>query len=107
MEECGLLLDESKMSYITTMNVRGTEHHYHNVGIFMVTFSFKIHPQFIQVKKEETRFENKEPHKNTDWQWMKWEEFLEKEPKFIPFKYFFQQGFRDLNKIKQAANMNL
>ena len=44
MEECGLLLDESKMSYITTMNVRGTEHHYHNVGIFMVTLSFKIHP---------------------------------------------------------------
>jgi hypothetical protein len=37
-----------------------------------------------------------EPEKNTDWQWMAWEDFKKQEKLFIPFKYFFEQGLSDL-----------
>ena len=43
LEECGSILDPAKIRYITTMNVRGVEFGYHNVGMFMLT----------QVKKDE------------------------------------------------------
>ena len=31
-----------------------------------------------------------EPDKNTDWRWVKWDEFLLLKPHFIPFKYFWE-----------------
>jgi hypothetical protein len=72
------------------MNVLFTEHDYHNVGIFM----------FVEVKKAEFEWRLMEPEKNTAWSWISWAEFLPLEPKFIPFKYFFEQGFSSLAKIK-------
>jgi hypothetical protein len=41
-----------------------------------------------------------EPEKNTAWSWIAWTDFVPLEPKFIPFKYFFEQGFSSLAKIK-------
>ena len=78
------------------MNVLYLEADYHNVGIFMLA----------KVKKDEFSFRNTEPDKCTDWRWVNWDTFLTFEPKFIPFKYFFDQGFSDLNKIKQQALIN-
>lgn len=46
-----------------------------------------------------------EPEKNTAWRWMKWSEFVELENLFIPFKYFFEKGFKDLEKIKKVAEV--
>ena len=38
-EECGIDIDRTKLRYVTTMNVRGVEFDYHNVGIFMVSIT--------------------------------------------------------------------
>jgi hypothetical protein len=62
------------------MNVLLTEHGYHNVGIGM----------FVFVRKEEYVWKTPEPEKNTEWVWMHWDEFMKQQPKFIPFKYFFE-----------------
>ena len=72
------------------MNVLLTEHDYHNVGIFM----------FAKVTKAEYEWQTLEPEKNTAWRWCAWDEFTKLEPKFIPFKYFFEQGYTTLDKIK-------
>ena len=41
---------------------------------------------------------NPEPEKHTDWGWVKWDELVSEpeEELFLPFKYFFEQGFKDL-----------
>ena len=36
-EECDAILDIKSLKYIATMNVRGVEFGYHNVGIFMIS----------------------------------------------------------------------
>ena len=46
-----------------------------------------------------------EPEKCTDWQWVNWNEFMAKEPLFIPFKYFVEQGFADLDKVKRQVGL--
>jgi hypothetical protein len=56
------------------------------------------------VKKDEFIPKHLEPEKNTAWDWIKWSEFSQKENLFIPFKYFFEQGYRDLEKIEAQAN---
>lgn len=76
------------------MNVLYLEAGYHNVGIFMGA----------RVDKETLRFRNMEPEKCTDWQWCKWDEYVQKERLFIPFKYFFEKGFKDLNKVKSMLD---
>ena len=68
---------------------------YHNVGVFT----------FVSVKKGQTRFRRMEPEKNTEWRWVRWAEFVKKKPLFIPFKYFFQRGFRSLEKIKERVGI--
>ena len=75
------------------MNVLYLEANYHNVGIFM----------FAKVKKADFTFRNTEPDKCTDWRWVHWDTFLGFENKFIPFKYFFEQGFDSLDKIKKQV----
>ena len=75
------------------MNILYTEADYHNVGVFT----------FAPVIKSETKFETTEPHKNSEWRWVPWKEFVDLEPLFIPFKYFFEQGYKDLDKIKQKV----
>jgi len=72
------------------MNVLYLEADYHNVGIFM----------FARVNKSDFSFRNMEPEKNTDWQWMAWEDFIKQPRLFIPFKYFFEQGLSDLALVK-------
>ncbi len=59
--------------------------------------------QITEVRKSEFKFETTEPDKNTEWQWMKWEVFRELPNLFNPFKYFFEQGFRELEDIKKHA----
>ena len=59
-----------------------------------------------EVKKGEVKFENKEPEKCTDWHWMKWDEFVNLKNHFIPFKYFFGQGFDKLSKIREAKRLS-
>ena len=87
LEECDATLPLADIRFVTVMNVLFTEADYHNVGIFM----------FCQVQKADFTFKNTEPHKCTDWHWQKYSDFIEEENLFIPFKYFFEQGFRDLN----------
>eukprot|EP00347_Sterkiella_histriomuscorum_P013977 403362634 len=94
-EESGVQLDPERIHYICTTNVMDLDIGYHNVGISMFTL----------VKKDEYNFINTEPTKQTDWRWVKWSEFVEYENLFNPFQYFFQQGFKDLNKVKQAAGL--
>ena len=77
------------------MNVLFTEHDYHNVGINM----------FVKVEKAEFQFQTTEPHKNTEWRWVAWSEFLTYQPKFIPFQYFFEQGYESLDKIKAKVGL--
>ena len=36
LEECDAVLDRKSLRYVATMNVRGVEFGYHNVGIFMI-----------------------------------------------------------------------
>ena len=83
LEECGAHLPLEDIKFVTVMNVLYTEVGYHNVGIFML----------CKVAKEGFTFENCEPDKCTDWSWVPWEEFMGKENLFVPFKYFFEQGF--------------
>ena len=91
LEEVDISVEPSRMRYVATMNVRGVEFGYHNVGIFMVA----------RVTKAECKPRCMEPEKNTDWTWIKWQEFLRLEEQlFHPFAPFFEQGFRDLEKIK-------
>ena len=78
------------------MNVLYTEVGYHNVGIFM----------FCKVDKDNFSFENKEPEKCTDWHWVHYDEFMQKEPLFIPFKYFVEQGYADLGKLKRQVGLS-
>ncbi|TNV75341.1 hypothetical protein FGO68_gene10510 [Halteria grandinella] len=92
-EECAVDIDPTKLRYVTTMNVRGVEFEYHNVGIFMAT----------QVIKEQIKPVNTEPEKNSDWSWVKWEDFIKRDNLFHPFHYFIEQGFADLDKIKKQA----
>ena len=40
---------------------------------------------FVQVMKEEFTWKTCEPEKNSEWRWVPWSEFLDLEPKFIPF----------------------
>ena len=67
------------IKFLTVMNVLYTEADYHNVGIFM----------YCEVKSD-IWFKNMEPEKCTDWRWVKWEDFIQFEPHFIPFKYFWE-----------------
>ena len=79
-EECGVVIATDRIKFVSMMNVLLTEHDYHNVGIFM----------FVQVMKEEFTWKTCEPEKNSEWRWVRWSEFLDLQPKFIPFKYFFE-----------------
>ena len=80
-EECDLKVEPSRMRYVATMNVRGVEFNYHNVGVFMLG----------HVKKADTVTKCMEPEKNTAWSWMKWEDFLKLEDSlFHPFAPFFE-----------------
>ena len=72
------------------MNVLYLEADYHNVGIFV----------FAKVIKNDFKFRNTEPEKCTDWEWIHWDNFLKRDKHFIPFKYFFGQGFNNLDKVK-------
>ena len=89
LEECDITLEESEVKVMEVMNIIYTEADYHNVGVFTLA----------QVKKD-TKFKTMEPHKNTEWRWVPWSQFIELKPLFIPFKYFFEKGYRDLEKIK-------
>jgi 8-oxo-dGTP pyrophosphatase MutT (NUDIX family) len=89
-EECGVSIALDRFKFVTVMNVLFTEHGYHNVGIFM----------FVKVLKSEFEWKLMEPEKNTAWGWIAWADFVPLETKFIPFKYFFEQGFSSLDKIK-------
>lgn len=95
LEECDAFLPLESYKFVACMNVLFTEADYHNVGIFM----------FAKVTKSEFTFKNTEPDKCTDWHWVKWEDFIKKDPLFIPFKYFFEQGYDDLNKIKKQVGL--
>ena len=77
------------------MNVRGVEFGYHNVGIFMVA----------PVIKGDFKFQTTEPDKNTEWRWMKWDEFKELPNLFNPFKPFFEQGLKELSVIKAKVGL--
>ena len=90
-EECGAEIPIEEFKFVTVVNVLFTEHGYHNVGIFM----------FCKVDKDSFTFENSEPDKCTNWEWIHWDSFMQKEPLFIPFKYFFEQGFGSLEKVKK------
>ena len=79
-EECDAELPIDQIKFLAVMNVLYTETDYHNVIIFVCA----------QVKKENFSFRNAEPHKCTDWRWVKWSDFLNLEPHFIPFKFFFE-----------------
>ena len=79
-EECDADLQLDQIKFITVMNVLYTEVGYHNVGIFM----------FSKVDKDTFTFRNTEPEKTTDWEWIKWDEFIKKDNHFIPFKYFWE-----------------
>ena len=79
LEECALELDEQQIKVLEIMDIQFLEANYHNVGVFT----------FIQVKKDKTHFSTTEPHKNSDWRWVAWKDFIKKKPLFIPFKYFF------------------
>jgi 8-oxo-dGTP diphosphatase len=57
LEECAVVLEPSRFHYVTTMNVRGVEFGYHNVGIFMLA----------PVTKAEVSPVCTEPEKNTEW----------------------------------------
>ena len=83
------------IKFVTVMNVLFTEHGYHNVGIFMLCL----------VDKQTFTFENKEPEKCTDWHWIHWDQFMQQSPLFIPFKYFIEQGFQDLDKVKRQVGL--
>jgi len=95
-EECDADLDVDKIKFISCMNILFVEAGYHNVGIFTLA----------TVDKTTFSFRNLEPHKNSDWRWVKWCDFVELTPLFIPFKYFFEAGFKDLNAIKAEAGLN-
>ena len=79
-EECDADLQLDQIKFITVMNVLYTEVGYHNVGIFM----------FTRVDKDTFTFKNTEPEKTTDWEWIKWDDFIQKDQQFIPFKYFWE-----------------
>jgi 8-oxo-dGTP pyrophosphatase MutT (NUDIX family) len=96
-EECTVSIALDRFKFINVMNVLLTEHGYHNVGIGM----------FVFVHKDEFKWETPEPDKNTKWEWMKWSDFMTQEPKFIPFKYFFEQGFDSLAAIKAKVGLKL
>ena len=76
---------------MTCMNCLGTEIGYHNVAIWLG----------VKVDKEQYSFKNMEPTKHNDWEWVKWTDFIHYKPLFIPFKYFFEAGYTDLDKVKQ------
>lgn len=80
LEECDATLSLESLRFVTVMNVLYTEADYHNVGIFM----------FAPVIKADFTFRNTEPEKCTDWQWVAWSDFVQKENLFIPFRYFFE-----------------
>lgn len=79
------------IKFLTVMNVLYLEANYHNVGIFMMA----------KVMKADIKLQNVEEGKCTDWVWVHWDDFLAKDRHFIPFKYFFEQGFSSLDKIKK------
>ena len=80
------------IKFLTVMNVLYLEAIYHNVGIFM----------YCKVASTAS-FRNLEPEKCTDWHWVPWTVFIELTPHFIPFKYFWEQGYKSLDKIKQQV----
>ena len=94
-EECDAVLDPKSLRYVATMNVRGVEFGYHNVGIFMVA----------PVVKGDFKYQTTEPEKNTEWRWMKWDEFKELPNLFNPFKFFFEQGLKELSVIKAKVGL--
>lgn len=89
-EECDAELQIDQIKFLTVVNVLYPEADYHNVIIIM----------FTRVEKENFSFRNTEPEKCTDWRWVKWDDFLKLSPHFIPYKFVFEQGYWDLNKIK-------
>ena len=93
-EECDLELDPSQIKVVEVLNVVDQESGYHNVGVYTYT----------EVKKEQAKFKTTEPHKNTEWRWVPWSEFVTLKPYFIPNKYFFELGYNDLNKIRNKIN---
>ena len=86
-EEVGIHVPPESIKYVTTINVRRTDHNYHNVGIIMST---KI--------KKDIKMINSEPEKNEGWQWMLWEDFINQEDLFYPVHVIVQQG---ITKIEQ------
>lgn len=77
------------------MNSLFPEHNYHNVEIGM----------FVKVNKDEFELKTPEPEKNTEWKWLHWDQFMQKEPKFLSFKFFFEQGFDSLAQIKATVGL--
>eukprot|EP00347_Sterkiella_histriomuscorum_P015014 403358642 len=94
-EEAGVILPENRIQYMTTLNMIEPEHNYHFIGIIM----------FIHVSKNEFPFENQEPNKQTEWQWIKWEELINYENLFTPFRHLRDQGYADVRKIKKQFGL--
>ena len=96
-EEAGVIINPNEIKYVTTINEIELDKNYHHVGILMA----------VCVNKSDFTFKNVNPSKTSDWRWVKWVELVEYEPLFHPFKYIFEQGFKDLSKIKHVAGFNL
>ncbi|CDW76568.1 probable 8-oxo-dgtp diphosphatase nudt15 [Stylonychia lemnae] len=90
-EETSLKLDQEAIKYVATVNAFDKVKGYHDIDIYMG----------ILVWKEQCQFKNMEPHNQTDWQWVKWEDFVNIDNLFYSFREFFAMGFKDLENIKQ------
>ncbi|CDW83762.1 probable 8-oxo-dgtp diphosphatase nudt15 [Stylonychia lemnae] len=93
-EEAAATLNFESIKYLTTVNAFDRPTGYHYIVIYM----------FTKVLKDQHEFKNMEPNKQTDWQWIKWNEFVKFENLFQPYKFFFKQGFNDLANIKRAVS---
>eukprot|EP00347_Sterkiella_histriomuscorum_P022712 403337443 len=102
-EELNILIPESNLHYLTTLNVIKKSNDYdqaklHYLNIFMVTF---INIDLAQ------NIINQDQHKCEEWEWLEWSDIINTDKKrnqlYYSFNYLFEQGYDDLDKIKQLV----
>ena len=89
-EELGIDVQESELSYLTTLNVVVREENFHYCNIFMVA---------VIDGERAGAIVNKDAHKCMGWEWIPYGEYVKREDVFHSFRELFKAGYNDLKVI--------
>ena len=81
---------------MTTLNVIKKEENFHYCNISMMT---------VVTEEDIKLIKNQDQKSCAVWEWIDWNEFVERKDLFHSFHYMFAAGFKERDKIFKAAGV--